>query len=105
MSRVLIDNELWKSVENVSTLSIARFSAGQPPDGGIYRGTDASGPPLGACSACSGDYEDPDRTAWPPAPEEADEDAPYGTSDLLRDEAQTSVEDERNTIKFPDARG
>jgi hypothetical protein len=24
----------------------------------------ASGPRLGACSACPGDYEDPDRTAW-----------------------------------------
>lgn len=28
---------------------------------------------LGACSACSGDYEDPDRTAWTPDPEEVEE--------------------------------
>ena len=27
--------------------------------------------PLSACSACAGDYEDPDRTAWP---EDTDED-------------------------------
>jgi hypothetical protein len=26
-----------------------------------------------ACSACAGDYEDPDRTAWTPAQEEEDE--------------------------------
>jgi hypothetical protein len=104
MSRVLINNDLWKSVENLSAHSIAGLSAGQPPDGGFDRGTDASGPPLRACSACAGDYEDPDRTAWPAAPEEAEEDAPYGTSDLLRDEVQTSAEDERNIIKIPDRR-
>jgi hypothetical protein len=26
---------------------------------------------LRACSACAGDYEDPDRTAWPPSRERA----------------------------------
>jgi hypothetical protein len=26
-----------------------------------------------ACSACAGDYEDPDRTTWTPADEEDDE--------------------------------
>jgi hypothetical protein len=30
----------------------------------------ASQRPLLACSACAGDYEDPDRTAWTPDPEE-----------------------------------
>jgi hypothetical protein len=33
----------------------------------------ASPRPLLACSACAGDYEDPDRTAWTPDPED-DED-------------------------------
>lgn len=28
-----------------------------------------------ACSGCAGDYEDPDRTAWLPAPDEADGEA------------------------------
>ena len=28
--------------------------------------------PIEACSACAGDYEDPDRTAW--TPDETDED-------------------------------
>ena len=27
----------------------------------------AAGPMMSACSACAGDYEDPDRTAWTPA--------------------------------------
>jgi hypothetical protein len=105
MSRILIYNELWKSVENVFAHSIAGFSAGQPPDRGFQGDRDKFGPPLGACSACAGDYEDPDRTAWLPTPEEADEEVPHGTCDTLRDEAQTVAEDERNTIKFPDARG
>jgi hypothetical protein len=33
----------------------------------------ASPRPLLACSACVGDYEDPDRTAWTPDPEEDEE--------------------------------
>ncbi len=32
----------------------------------------ASQLPLRACSACAGDYEDPDRTAWTPDEEEED---------------------------------
>ena len=28
------------------------------------RGSEVSGPELRACSACAGDYEDPERTAW-----------------------------------------
>jgi hypothetical protein len=81
MSRILINNAMWKSVENLSAHSIAGLPAGQPPDSGFDRGRDAAGPPLGACSACAGDYEDPDRTAWPPATEEEDEGAPQVTPD------------------------
>ncbi|MGB2677661.1 MAG: hypothetical protein WAN12_11325 [Candidatus Acidiferrum sp.] len=29
---------------------------------------------LCACSGCAGDYEDPDRSAWEPDPEENEED-------------------------------
>jgi hypothetical protein len=29
---------------------------------------------LRACSGCAGDYEDPDRSAWEPDPEENEED-------------------------------
>lgn len=104
MSRILINNDLWKSVENVTGRSTDGISAGQPPDSGFDRGRDVSGPPLGACSACAGDYEDPDRTAWPPAPDGEDEADPHGTCDPKRDEPLTGTEDERNSIKFPDAR-
>ena len=38
---------------------------------GLERGIAASTPLL-ACSACAGDYEDPDRTAWPDDAEKAD---------------------------------
>jgi hypothetical protein len=36
-----------------------------------------------ACSACAGDYEDPDRTAWAPDDDEEDEavGAPRGTTE------------------------
>ena len=37
----------------------------------VERGIAASTPLL-ACSACAGDYEDPDRTAWPDDAEKAD---------------------------------
>jgi len=30
----------------------------------VGEGSDVSGPKLRACSACAGDYEDPERTAW-----------------------------------------
>lgn len=30
--------------------------------------------PVGACSACAGDYEDPDRTAWEPEEHEEEGD-------------------------------
>jgi hypothetical protein len=41
---------------------------------------------LRACSACAGDYEDPDRTAW--APDDAEVDADDGQErDAIRDAA------------------
>jgi hypothetical protein len=44
----------------------------------VYRGISAEGrvcTPVAvrACSACAGDYEDPDRTAWTPGESEDDE--------------------------------
>lgn len=104
MSRILINNDLWKSVENVAGRSTDGISARQPPDNGFDRGRDVSCPPLRACSACAGDYEDPDRTAGSPVPETEDEIEPQGTCDPKRDEPLTGTEDERNSIKFPDAR-
>jgi hypothetical protein len=44
----------------------------------VYRGISADGSvctpvAVRACSACAGDYEDPDRTAWTPGESEDDE--------------------------------
>ena len=61
----------------------------------------ASPQPLRACSACAGDYEDPDRTAWMPDPEEDDgdeglrpESQPTGTNNAPGDV-------DRNDDEFP----
>jgi hypothetical protein len=64
MSRILMRHRLWKSVENVS-------GSRKPVAGtelfplAVLRGPRGatSLQPVEACSACAGDYEDPDRTA------------------------------------------
>src|SRR5208282_3741775 len=73
MSRVLVGNRVWKSVENFSGAflgSATRRGQHLLSFSGLS-GMGVSSPPLSACSACAGDYEDPDRTAWP---EDTDED-------------------------------
>jgi hypothetical protein len=63
---------LWKSVENFSGSGMARM-ADQDPTSPETRGEPgASQLPVRACSACAGDYEDPDRTVWTPDEEEED---------------------------------
>lgn len=52
--------------------------------GGLGGETGASEQSLRACSACAGDYEDPDRTAWTPDEEE---------EDLATERAQDRAED------------
>ena len=51
-------------MENVHALSARNSRSGRHParrfDGEVAH----SAYPLRACSACAGDYEDPDRTAW-----------------------------------------
>jgi hypothetical protein len=80
MSRILRGHSLWKSVDNVSR-GLGGPGAGNGPLPAPRRAraeADLSVLPLGACSACSGDYEDPDRTAG--SDEESDEDEDAGTS-------------------------
>mgnify|MGYP007135454292 CR=1 FL=1 len=72
MSRILIGNILWKSVENSGALG--RKRAGKRPlQPAFCAVSGASHQALRACSACAGDYEDPDRTAWTPDPQEDEE--------------------------------
>jgi hypothetical protein len=62
---------LWKSVENVSALGMGAAVYGEPLQPAFCGEPPVSLPPLRACSACAGDYEDPDRTAG--TPDEEDE--------------------------------
>jgi len=51
---------------------------GRQPDAGRHSAK------LSACSACAGDYEDPDRTAWPEE-DEPDPEEPAGEKASVRD--------------------
>jgi len=53
--------------------------------GAVSEGLGASLAWLRACSGCAGDYEDPDRTAWPPDVENAEV------------EAEIEIEEEANS--------
>ena len=75
MSRILRSNNLWKSVENPGRLGVPRGGPATPLLPAFLAVSGASQPPLRTCSACAGDYEDPDRTAWTLDPEE-DQDGP-----------------------------
>jgi|HubBroStandDraft_3_1064219.scaffolds.fasta_scaffold342607_2 hypothetical protein len=82
MSRVLIGNTL---VEICGKL----LRAGEGSDARLRPAAafgDAAGSlqALSACSACAGNYEDPDRTAWMPDVESADEVEELGDSAVSR---------------------
>jgi hypothetical protein len=72
MSRVLIGNKLVEICGKP-----ARAGSGQGawlgPGAAFGDAAASSLHALRACSACAGDYEDPDRTAWMPEAEGADE--------------------------------
>jgi hypothetical protein len=71
MSRILMRYELWKSVEDYSGLGFGQKATEGLPKPATRSDSGAAPEALRACSACAGDYEDPDRTAWGP---DADED-------------------------------
>lgn len=75
MSRILRRHSLWKSVEDFSGLGFGREVAGSLLEPLAVADLGVAPQPLGACSACAGDYEDPDRTAGGPDADrdEADE--------------------------------
>jgi hypothetical protein len=84
---------LWKSVETFSSFGAAKVAAEDPLAVETGGGPSASQPPVRTCSACSGDYEDPDRTAWPPDEEE---------DDLRAEQAQgRALEKTENGDEFP----
>jgi hypothetical protein len=59
-------------MENFSDLGTARAVGRETLWPETYGESRDSQSPLRACSACAGDYEDPDRTAWTPDEEEED---------------------------------
>jgi len=80
---------LWKSVENFMALGVDRAVDREPLKPGQCREPDAFAQCLRACSACDGDYEDPDRTARMPDEEEED-----FASEKAQDKGQGEVENE-----------
>ncbi|MGH9743901.1 MAG: hypothetical protein ACRD51_16265 [Candidatus Acidiferrum sp.] len=60
-------------MENFSALAARRNNGETWFPQSLYRVSEAAQHPIRACSACAGDYEDPDRTAWKPAVEDEDE--------------------------------
>ncbi|MGC1620756.1 MAG: hypothetical protein WA765_19865 [Candidatus Acidiferrum sp.] len=73
MSRILRGNDLWNSVENFPGLGSRKAARRGPGETGVVAEPGTSRHGLRACSACAGDYEDPDRTAWVPDSEDVDE--------------------------------
>jgi hypothetical protein len=68
----LPDQVLWKSREN-STISTYIVTSHHEITR-LWKSVQSVENALRACSGCAGDYEDPDRTAWEPDPEENNED-------------------------------
>jgi hypothetical protein len=59
---------LWKRRGDSTTRTYIVTS--NPVVTGLWKSVQTVENVLGACSGCAGDYEDPDRTAWEPDPEE-----------------------------------
>ncbi|MGC0772615.1 MAG: hypothetical protein WB543_06735 [Candidatus Acidiferrum sp.] len=60
-------------MENSRLLGVTQEGDGRPLPPAFCGASGASRQLLRACSACAGDYEDPDRTSWTPDREEDEE--------------------------------
>jgi hypothetical protein len=67
----------------------------------FYGDSHALPQPVRACSACAGDYEDPDRTAWPPDLEEDDGDEGLPLESQRTDTNNAPGDVDRNDDEFP----
>ena len=67
----LPDQVLWKRWED-STIRTYIVTS-NPRDNNLWKSVQSVENVLRACSGCAGDYEDPDRAAWEPDPEENEE--------------------------------
>jgi len=68
----LPDQVLWKRWGDSTTRTYIVTS--NPRDNSLWKSVQIAENFLRACSGCAGDYEDPDRSAWEPDPEENEED-------------------------------
>jgi hypothetical protein len=68
----LPDQVLWKRPENSTTRTYIVTSNHAVTS--LWKSVQIVEIALRACSGCAGDYEDPDRSAWEPDPEENEED-------------------------------
>jgi hypothetical protein len=70
---------MWKSVENFLRCTCADLQRESHLCAGMIAEAGPA-PPMTACSACAGDYEDPERTAWTVAADQepAEEQWPEG---------------------------
>jgi hypothetical protein len=102
MSRILRCHSLWKSVESFSGPGIDLRAGGSRGEPAARADSAASLQSLRACSACAGDYEDPDRTAGGFDEEEDDLETqttlPEGKRERAEDEAG---EADANGDEFP----
>jgi hypothetical protein len=101
MSRILIGNRLVEICGKLLRVGEGAEARLQP----AVASGDAAGPlqALRACSACAGDYEDPDRTVWTPGVEDTDEVEELDDFAVPRGgESLASVNGERtNSDEFP----
>ena len=72
----LLDNVLWKRRKNSTTRQYLVTSNHRVSS--LWKSVQTVENFLRACSGCAGDYEDPDRSAWEPDPEENEEDTTVG---------------------------
>jgi hypothetical protein len=80
---------LWKSVENFAALGMDRVADRKQLEPGMCRDSVGLVRSLRACSACAGDYEDPDRTA-----RMSNEDEEDFAPEKARNKGQGKVENE-----------
>ncbi len=88
-----MSNTLWNAVENFPALGMERGTGESPALRLAHRESGATQGALLACSACAGDYEDPDQTAGTPEP---------GENEGLLGEAREHAEDaDQQEDEFP----
>ncbi len=88
----LLEQVLWKRRGNSTTG--AYIVTSNSSDNTLWKSVHSVENAWGACSGCAGDYEDPDRSAWEPEPEEDEEDT-AGAEISSGDEPDVRGDEER----------